>query len=131
MSSNLIHGSGKDNANWKGGIGHQWAIKVAKKRLKWMCSICSAKEDLEVHHKDGNINNNIIENLQVVCPKCHASLHKEERLKATQKIKKGKLVPCDYCGALIYRPRWQLRITKHSFCSQKCMSKWRKECRRE
>ena len=27
---------------------------------------------LEVHHKDGNKNNNILDNLELLCPNCHA-----------------------------------------------------------
>ena len=27
---------------------------------------------LEVHHKDGNRHNNVIENFQLLCPNCHA-----------------------------------------------------------
>ena len=43
-----------------------------------VCSMCNNTEwfgkpiPLEIHHKDGNKNNNQIENLSLVCPNCHA-----------------------------------------------------------
>jgi len=42
------------------------------------CEVCGISEwngettPLELHHIDGNINNNVDSNLQVVCPNCHA-----------------------------------------------------------
>ena len=57
------------------------------------CAFCGMSDDdsfgtwgalLSIHHKDGigraskNPNNNI-ENLQVLCRKCHASLHNKEK----------------------------------------------------
>lgn len=41
------------------------------------CEICGDNEDvrlLDVHHIDGNRNNNSIENLMVLCVKCHAKI---------------------------------------------------------
>lgn len=40
------------------------------------CSICGSKENRVVHHKDGNPHNNELDNLQVLCTKCHVHLHK-------------------------------------------------------
>ena len=28
--------------------------------------------NLEIHHKDGNHNNNLLDNLQLLCPNCHS-----------------------------------------------------------
>lgn len=42
------------------------------------CEICGIgnwlgkKISLQIHHKDGNHNNNSVDNLQLVCPNCHA-----------------------------------------------------------
>ena len=44
------------------------------------CEICGYTEVLDVHHIDGNRNNNDKDNLIVMCPNCHA--------KVTRKIKK-------------------------------------------
>jgi predicted HNH restriction endonuclease len=33
---------------------------------------CGVKVPIELHHRDGNAENNAKENLQLVCPNCHA-----------------------------------------------------------
>lgn len=42
------------------------------------CQICALNEPdiLVIHHKDGNPRNNIEENLIVLCPNCHARIHR-------------------------------------------------------
>lgn len=45
---------------------------------EYKCECCGLTEwlgkpiPLEVHHKDGNAHNNVIENYQLLCPNCHA-----------------------------------------------------------
>lgn len=45
--------------------------------FEYKCSCCGLKEwlnqpiPLELHHKDGNKNNNNLENLELRCPNCH------------------------------------------------------------
>jgi len=55
-----------------------------------ICDICNISEDdaegLIVHHKDENPNNNDIENLQIVCSACHATLHKAKAAKYRNKF---------------------------------------------
>ena len=36
---------------------------------------------LEVHHKDGNHYNNVLDNIQLLCPNCHSiqEIHKKSR----------------------------------------------------
>lgn len=57
--------------------------KVRKKLLEegfksYECEKCHLKEwfgnpiPLELHHKDGNRNNNTLENFELLCPNCHA-----------------------------------------------------------
>lgn len=44
------------------------------------CQICgwnkinpvTEKSPLEIHHKDGDHKNNVLENLQLLCPNCHS-----------------------------------------------------------
>lgn len=63
-----------------GGTIHSWdTIRKYHFILKdYTCEVCGTKEwngektPLELHHIDGNITNNVDENLQVVCPNCHA-----------------------------------------------------------
>ena len=53
--------------------------KLLKENYKeYKCEKCGLSEwlgqpiALEVHHIDGNPNNNVIENFQLLCPNCHA-----------------------------------------------------------
>lgn len=57
--------------------------KIRKKILEegikpHKCEHCQSTEwlgqpiPLEVHHKDGNKHNNILDNLELLCPNCHA-----------------------------------------------------------
>ena len=57
--------------------------KIRNKLLRegykeYRCECCGLTEwlgqpiPLEVHHKDGNAHNNVIENYQLLCPNCHA-----------------------------------------------------------
>ena len=45
------------------------------------CEICGITEwqgkpiTIQLHHKDGNRDNNILENLQMLCPNCHSQTH--------------------------------------------------------
>lgn len=43
------------------------------------CIICGATDNLHVHHKDGNHNNNDINNLVWLCSKCHHDVHVRKR----------------------------------------------------
>ena len=59
---------------------HSWdTIRKYHFILKnYTCEVCGTSEwngetaPLELHHIDGDINNNVDSNLQVVCPNCHA-----------------------------------------------------------
>lgn len=47
------------------------------------CEMCGHhpffKSSLDVHHRDGDKNNNDPENLMTLCPSCHRELHSFER----------------------------------------------------
>lgn len=49
------------------------------------CEVCGSTTNIDVHHKDGNHQNNVPENLLVVCRSCHLKIHHP----------KGK---CSICG---------------------------------
>lgn len=54
-------------------------IKILEEGIKeYICEICGNSEwlgkpiPLEIHHKDGNKDNDVIENFMLLCPNCHA-----------------------------------------------------------
>jgi hypothetical protein len=59
-----------------------------------ICVKCYALKNIEVHHKDENIDNHLEENLQILCKKCHTRLHKKWMIvsdKTRKKIGKSHL----------------------------------------
>ena len=67
-------------------LQHSKDIQSSKVRLKlleegikeYKCECCGRKTwmgnpiPLELHHKDGNRDNNTIQNFELLCPNCHA-----------------------------------------------------------
>lgn len=47
----------------------------AFKYLPAHCAICYGAKFLTVHHKDKNVKNNDLENLQIICRDCHNEIH--------------------------------------------------------
>jgi len=85
------------------------------------CFKCGSIEHLQFHHKDGkglNVlkkeRNNSVENLQVLCRKCHSSLHGSIE-KWSRKNDK-----CIYCKTTKYKHH------AHGYCV-KCLLIWMKE----
>lgn len=73
-------------------------------------------EDLigkEVHHIDGNKDNNEIKNLKIISKSEHARHHLISTRIKTKKI-------CEWC-----RKEYETYINKSRFCSSKCDHKWR------
>jgi len=55
------------------------------KRADFKCEICGRNNcRLNVHHKDKNHQNNVVENMILVCSRCHADFHIEELKKGRQ-----------------------------------------------
>lgn len=51
------------------------------------CFYCGNKDNLEVHHIDGNMLNNSLDNLTILCSHCHRSIaHQIERDYKTGRI---------------------------------------------
>lgn len=42
---------------------------------KMVCELCGSDRHMCIHHKDGNRENNSLENLQCLCKKCHQKHH--------------------------------------------------------
>lgn len=80
---------------------HSLKLKLLKEKTKdHVCERCGLKEwlnakiPLELHHINGNPKNNCIENLQVLCPNCHA-LTDNYRGRNKKRIKNGKCLSDD------------------------------------
>ena len=83
----------RKKATWKAKRNWETATPAVKK--KWVkedvghCEQCGISEwqsrslPLEVHHIDGDRHNNVRENLQVLCPNCHAQTDTWRRKKST------------------------------------------------
>jgi 5-methylcytosine-specific restriction endonuclease McrA len=56
-------------------FGHTGLLKDKK------CAICQGKKDLLIHHIDGDRNNNKLNNLVVLCRRCHPKVHNRWWLK--------------------------------------------------
>ncbi len=77
---NIMQGrfKGEKSAVWKGGRWRHYGHKIAFENLPNVCNKCQItdKVKLTCHHKDGNIHNNILDNLEILCHKCHYRHHK-------------------------------------------------------
>lgn len=45
------------------------------RHLTERCALCDFDKIVELHHKDGNTNNNDVSNFLALCPNCHKMLH--------------------------------------------------------
>lgn len=66
----------------KNKVKSQKALKMRLLELRGkVCERCSYNktEILQVHHKDRNRENNIIDNLELICPNCHYETHHLEK----------------------------------------------------
>ena|SRR3990167_540083 len=75
-SSKCYTRKGEQGSNWKGGISSTFA-KSLKNKIK--CEQCGSKKKLHIHHKDHNRKNNVIENIAILCSKCHIGYHNKNR----------------------------------------------------
>lgn len=69
--------NGIKNPMYNGGI--QLYRKIARENLPWKCYRCASVKFLCVHHKDENRYNNALENLEVLCKRCHQLEHHCEK----------------------------------------------------
>lgn len=77
-----------------GGINEDYYRRVALENQPDCCALCGKREwtgkEPHIHHKDKNRKNNKIENLLVVCAKCHGKIHRILRIHNSHyKNKKG------------------------------------------
>lgn len=55
---------------------YKTGISIFRRYIKDSCEACGALNNLCVHHKDENRNNNVVENLMTLCKKCHQIIHR-------------------------------------------------------
>lgn len=71
----------KEDVFTEGKLPRSVLIKWLKRIREWKCECCGLSEwngkelTLEIHHIDGNPNNNVINNLQILCPNCHSQTY--------------------------------------------------------
>ena len=56
----------------------RFRAEARKIKTKINCDECGSKTKLQIHHKDKNYKNNNLNNLAVLCFKCHRDLHSKE-----------------------------------------------------
>jgi hypothetical protein len=74
---------GEHNSHWRGGIPKEYPIEFKHMRPSildrdnYMCGICgrSLSKSGQVHHVDGNRENNEPDNLLSLCTSCHGKIH--------------------------------------------------------
>lgn len=66
--------------NWKGGSSSYTFRKIAFEdyEMSRVCEVCGSTENICIHHRDKNRENNSRENLMVVCKRCHTGAHATE-----------------------------------------------------
>lgn len=77
---------------------HAKANKIYQEQAgKIACEVCGAPKEgkarLELHHKDKNPQNNSLDNLQMLCIRCHRKLHAAERKQEDDKLQRRCVGP--------------------------------------
>jgi len=75
---------GENNHQYKNGIGLYKKLPFTTKEK--ICERCGSNLNILVHHKDENRSNNTLDNLEVLCKKCHQNHH------CTRDAKTGKYI---------------------------------------
>ena len=74
-----MYASGERHSKWKGGLdrGLNARARLVVKNSGRSLDFCETCGDLGfcVHHIDGNVRNNVLSNLRVLCRSCHQLVH--------------------------------------------------------
>ena len=90
---------GKDNPKWNGGVSeypNHYEMKknrlIKLKEVDGKCEACG-EDAYCVHHLDGSNDNHQLDNLAVLCKKCHSILHAgRENNNHSQRLKTSKYI---------------------------------------
>lgn len=117
----ISHNKGQfDYSRFKKGVAiKSFNMKNALAALKgYKCECCNnttwngQEIPLEVHHLDGDNLNNEIENLQLLCPNCHAQTENYRSRNSSQKQKRAEVSEKDYKDALESSPNIRQALIK-------------------
>lgn len=64
--------------SWSEAHGSARKIVYLIENREKVCEICGSTVNVDIHHKDGNHQNNDSENLMLVCRSCHNKLHRQK-----------------------------------------------------
>ena len=132
VSKQRIHQLLKDYSTnpWHGYKNHPIPNKY-KSLLEKPCYECGSRKNLEVHHIDGNRNNNDLLNLNRLCRPHHIKAEKElfsngtKKWNYTNRGKQRKEVSCQICGEKYWKKRSKIKTSKYNLCSAFCKGQWR------
>lgn len=100
-------------------VNNTYNLRLHREKLRLELGLTKEQmEGLDVHHIDGNKDNNDISNLQLINKMHHATMHAKEQLH-TKIIK-----ICEWCGEE-YESSSNV-AHKQRFCSEKCKAKYRR-----
>jgi len=107
--------------NWQYKDGRTRAVEELRKQTK--CTRCSANLDgrVEVHHEDGDRENNSPENLEALCVSCHKKVHYREM---------GRNRKGDVGGKEAKRP-WNKGLSQETDERVKRQADWKRGRKRE
>jgi hypothetical protein len=110
---------------WKGGKGRPGKEKRAIKQAKLFsgkCENCGSVENLHGHHKIKYSERpdlcDLIENIQVLCCRCHALEHPEMNFIVRPIVLKGVYLNCVVCKKEFYVSQYKKETSK--YCSNLC-----------
>ena len=100
-------------------VNNTYHLRLHREKLRLELGLTKEQmEGLDVHHIDGNKDNNDISNLQLINKIKHVTTHAKEQVH--EKIIKI----CEWCGEE-YESSSNV-AHKQRFCSEKCKMKWRR-----
>ena len=97
---------------------------------QYKCECCGLTEwrgkpiQIQVHHINGNRNDNRLENLQVLCPNCHAQTENYQAKNTVVYAPRDKI--CINCGQVFHA-----RGDYQKCCSRKCSNEYHRKTQRE